>query len=119
MARRWRLSCATKYLASQEGALNHFTGRQAMFEDSTFEFNSRIRPRSRGWMAAALVFNGSILVALILIPLIYPEALPRQSLSVLVEAPRPPEPPQPAPVLKATEKFRGVPQMDGATIIAP
>lgn len=90
-----------------------------MFEDSTFESNGRIRTRSRGWMAAALVFNGSILLALILIPLIYPEALPRQSLRVLVEAPRPPAAPQPAPVSRATEKFRGVPQMDGATIIAP
>jgi protein TonB len=90
-----------------------------MFEDSTFESNGRIRTRSRGWMAAALVFNSSILLALILIPLIYPEALPRQSLSVLLEAPRPPAPPEPVPVVKATEKFRGVPQMDGATILAP
>jgi protein TonB len=58
-------------------------------------------------------------LALILIPLIYPEALPRQSLSLLVEAPRPPAPPQPVAPPKATEKFRGVPQMDGATILAP
>ena len=59
-----------------------------MFEDSTFESNGRIRTRSRGWMLAAFVFNGSILLALILIPLIYPEALPRQMLSILLEAPR-------------------------------
>ncbi|HEY1896023.1 MAG TPA: TonB family protein [Terracidiphilus sp.] len=90
-----------------------------MFEDSTFESNGRIRTRSRGWMLAAFVFNGTILLALILIPLIYPEALPRQSLSLLLEAPRPPAAPQPAPQPKPTEKFRGVPQMDGATIIAP
>ena len=63
-----------------------------MFEDSTFESNGRIRTRSRGWMLAAFVFNGSILLAMILIPLIYPEALPRQSLSLLLEAPRPPAP---------------------------
>jgi protein TonB len=90
-----------------------------MFEDSTFESNGRIRTRSRGWLLAALVFNGSILLALILIPLIYPEALPRQSLSLLLEAPRPPATPQPAPPPRQTERFRGVPQMDGATIIAP
>jgi protein TonB len=90
-----------------------------MFEDSTFESNGRIRTRSRAWMVAAFVFNGSILLALILIPLIYPEALPRQSLSLLLEAPRPPAAPQPAPPPRQTEKFRGVPQMDGATIIAP
>ncbi len=90
-----------------------------MFEDSTFESNGRIRTRSRGWMVAAFVFNGSILLALILIPLIYPEALPRQVMSLLLEAPRPPAPQQPAPPPKQTEKFRGVPQMDGATLIAP
>ena len=49
-----------------------------MFEDSTFESTGRIRTRSRGWMMAAFLFNGSILMALVLIPLIYPEALPRQ-----------------------------------------
>jgi protein TonB len=90
-----------------------------MFEDSTFESNGRIRTRSRSWMVAAFVFNGSILLALILIPLIYPEALPRQVMSLLLEAPRPPAPQQPAPPPRQTEKFRGVPQMDGATIIAP
>jgi protein TonB len=90
-----------------------------MFEDSTFESTGRIRTRSQGWMAAAFVFNGSILLALILIPLIYPEALPRQSLSLLLEAPRPPAAAQPAPQPKPAERFRGVPQMDGATLIAP
>ena len=61
-----------------------------MFEDSTFESNGRIRTRSRGWMLAAFVFNGSILLALILIPLIYPEALPQHMLSTRLEAPVPP-----------------------------
>jgi periplasmic protein TonB len=90
-----------------------------MFEDSTFESNGRIRTRSRGWMVAAFVFNGSILLALVLIPLIYPEALPRQVMSLLLEAPRPPAPQQPAPPPKQAQAFRGVPQMDGATLIAP
>ncbi len=66
-----------------------------MFEDSTFESSGRIRTRSRGWMIAALIFNGSILLALILIPLIYPQALPRQALNILMEAPPPPTPQQP------------------------
>jgi protein TonB len=91
-----------------------------MFEDSTFESTGRIRTRSRGWMIAAFLFNGSILLALVLIPLIYPEALPRQMLSILLEAPRPPAP-QPKPVLPETPKqaFHGAPQMDGATLVAP
>jgi len=73
-----------------------------MFEDSTFESNGRIRTRSRGWMLAALALNSSIVFALILIPLIYPEALPGQFMTFLMEVPPPPpaaisEPPhQPA-----------------------
>jgi len=61
-----------------------------MFEDSTFESNGTIHTRSRGWMFAALLFNGSILLALVLIPLIYPQALPRQVIAFLMEAPAPP-----------------------------
>jgi protein TonB len=71
-----------------------------MFEDSTFESNGRIRTRSRGWMIAAFLFNGSILLALVLIPLIFPQALPPQVMVFLMEAPVPPpaaEPQQPQP----------------------
>ena len=57
-----------------------------MFEDSTFESNGRIRTRSRRWMIATLTLNSSILLALILIPLIYPEALPHQSMAFLMTA---------------------------------
>ena len=70
-----------------------------MFEDSTFETSGRIRTRSRFWMIATLALNGSILLALILIPLIYPEALPRQALAFLISAP--PTPPTPPPVILA------------------
>jgi protein TonB len=67
-----------------------------MFEDSTFESNGTIRTRSRGWMIAALALNSSILLALILVPLIYPEALPQQFMAFLMEAP-PPAAAPPAP----------------------
>ncbi len=59
-----------------------------MFEDSTFESTGRIHTRSRGWMIAASAFNGSILLALVLIPLIYPQALPRMAMPFLMEVPR-------------------------------
>jgi protein TonB len=90
-----------------------------MFEDSTFESTGRIRTRSRGWMMAAFLFNGSILVALILIPLIYPEALPRQVMSILLQTPPPPVQPPPAPPQKPERAFHGVPQMDQGQLIAP
>lgn len=71
-----------------------------MFEDSTFESAGRIHTRSRRWMIAALALNSSILLALIVIPLIDPEALPRHMIPILMEAPLTPsnpEPPKPQP----------------------
>jgi protein TonB len=66
-----------------------------MFEDSTFESTGRIRTRSRGWAIAALALNSSILLAIIVIPLIHPEALPRQAIAFLMAVPPPPSaPPQ-------------------------
>jgi protein TonB len=66
-----------------------------MFEDSTFESTSRIRTRSRGWMIAAFALEASVLAAFILIPLIFPQALPRQFTIFLMDAPAPPPPQQP------------------------
>lgn len=89
-----------------------------MFEDSTFESTGRIRTRSRRWMVATFVLNGSILVALVLIPLIYPEALPRQMMNILLEAPVPP--PAPKPVQQVvTRPSHEVPEMQNGQIIAP
>jgi periplasmic protein TonB len=65
-----------------------------MFEDSTFETNGTIRTRSRNWMLAAFAFNSSILLALVLFPLIIPQALPRQMIPNLVDMLLPPHAPQ-------------------------
>ena len=88
-----------------------------MFEDATFESMGRIRTRSRGWMLVTLVLNSAVLVLMILIPLIYPEGMPRGSMSVLLTAPAPPS--QPAPVRAVKEAFHGAPQMDSGMLIAP
>jgi protein TonB len=61
-----------------------------MFEDSTFDSTGKIRTRSRGWMMAAFALNSSILLALIIFPLIYPEALPSQAIAFLMAVPPPP-----------------------------
>jgi protein TonB len=89
-----------------------------MFEDSTFESTGRIHTRSRGWMVAASAFNGSILLALVLIPLMYPEALPRIAMAFLMEAPPAPTTPPTPPV--RVEHVSVVPtQMPGGQIFAP
>jgi protein TonB len=49
-------------------------------------------------MIATFIFNATILLALILVPLIYPAALPRMTFATLMEAPaRPAEEPKPMP----------------------
>jgi len=87
-----------------------------MFEDSTFESTGRIRTRSRRWMIAAFALNGSILATLILIPLIYPDALPHIGPLILMEAPPPPATPPPAP--KQPQHFHGTPEMSCTRIFA-
>jgi len=62
-----------------------------MFEDSTFESTGKIKTRSRRWMVATLAFNGTILVSLILMPLVYPDALPHHMLPTLLVAPEAPK----------------------------
>ena len=76
-----------------------------MFEDSTFESNGKIQTRSRAWMFATCAFNGTILLAMVLVPLIYPSALPRMVRSFLMEvpAPQPPEPKTITQVAMATK----------------
>jgi len=87
-----------------------------MFEDSTFESTGRIRTRSRAWMIAALAFNSSILLALVLIPLLYPEALPRQAIAFLMEAPVPTPAP---PTQTAAHPFHGVSEQQFGQLVAP
>jgi len=89
-----------------------------MFEDSTFESNGRLRTRSRGWMFASFAFNGSILLALVLLPLIYPQALQRQMLAYFIAAPAP-EPPQPKPQARLEHAVVIQSEMDGSHIFAP
>ena len=48
-----------------------------MFEDSMLESGGRIKTKSKYWMIATFSLNGAILAALIIYPLINPEALPK------------------------------------------
>jgi protein TonB len=89
-----------------------------MFEDSTFESAGRIHTRSRRWMIAAFTFNSSILLALILIPLVHPEALPRPFVAILMEAPHAPvaqEPQKPQQARTSTTPT----EMEGTHLLAP
>ena len=67
-----------------------------MFEDSTFASTPRRNPR-RGWAAVfSFVLQAVVLSIFVLIPLLYTDALPLNSLKNYVEIPPPPGPPAPA-----------------------
>jgi len=68
----------------------------------------------------SMVLQAGFLAVLILIPLIYTEALPKASLATLLIAPPPPPPPPPPPA--ATPVVRVKPQvhlMDAGKLVAP
>jgi len=68
-----------------------------MFEDSLLESGGRLTTR-RGW-TSILAFALQILLVsiMILVPLLYTEALPKQQLMTFLVAPPPPPPPPPPP----------------------
>ena len=69
-----------------------------MFEDSTFASTGRIRMRSRAGFAAAFLLDTAIVLALVLVPLLYPSLLPHKFIDVLLNVPvAPVEQPKPAP----------------------
>jgi protein TonB len=75
-----------------------------MFQDSLFESGGRLKTK-RLWTTLLSVFMQAFLIGiLILIPLIYTEALPRQQLMTFLVAPPPPPPPAPpAPAVQAVK----------------
>ena len=68
-----------------------------MFEDSLVDSGGKLKTKSKYWMIATFALNGVIVAILILIPLLYPEALPKSSMTAMLTAPPPPPPPPPPP----------------------
>jgi protein TonB len=58
-----------------------------MFEDSLMESGGKIKTKSKYWSIVTLCINGVILAALIIWPLLHPEALPTQMMATLLVAP--------------------------------
>jgi len=61
-----------------------------MFEDSTFASTNSIRMRSRAGFLWATAFEATIVLAVVIIPLLYPQALPELVNSIVMEAPAQP-----------------------------
>ncbi len=73
-----------------------------MFEDSTFASASRIHTSSPRYAAGSLILQTGLLATLVLLPYLYPSALPRKFLSVPLIAP----PPAPAAPRRAAARDR-------------
>lgn len=73
-----------------------------MFEDSLFESGAGKRPRKTWTKLLSFTIEGCAIGVLVMLPLIYTQALPRQLWTSMLEAPTPP--PGPAPVQVAHSK---------------
>ncbi|MGA7525201.1 MAG: energy transducer TonB [Acidobacteriaceae bacterium] len=67
-----------------------------MFEQSLVESTGRIRTRSRRYAVPSFLLETALVTTLVLLPYLYPAALPRNSLTTPLIAP-PPPPAAPAP----------------------
>ena len=67
-----------------------------MFEDALVESSHRIKTRSKYWSLLAFFINGGALIALLIWPLLHPQALPTQIMASLLVAPPPQVPPPPS-----------------------
>jgi periplasmic protein TonB len=91
-----------------------------MFEEMVVS-SPHTKKTNKPWtVVMSMVLQAGFLAVLILIPLIYTEALPKASLATLLIAPPPPPPPPPPPA--ATPVVRVKPQvhlMDAGKLVAP
>lgn len=58
-----------------------------MFDSALMESGDRIQTKSKYWMFATTFFNAAIVAAMVLVPLLYPEALPRSAVSAMLQPP--------------------------------
>lgn len=86
-----------------------------MFEDSLVESTGRIRTRSRLFAVGSFALQAAVLAMLILVPILYPAALPKQALSTLLVAP--PPPPASAPTRQERAAHAAPVQLTG--LVAP
>jgi len=68
-----------------------------MFEDSLIESGNKLKTKRLGTTILSFMLQVFLLFVLILIPLIYTDALPKQQLMTFLVAPPPPPPPPPPP----------------------
>src|SRR5271167_3650893 len=80
-----------------------------MFEDSLMESGGRIKTKQGATTAVSFILQIILIGVLVLLPLVFTEALPKQQLMTFLVAPPPPPPPPPPPA--ATPEIKIVKKM--------
>src|SRR5512133_3772991 len=68
-----------------------------MFEDSLIESGGRLKTKRGATTTISFILQAFLVGVLVLLPLIFTEALPKQQLMTFLVAPPPPPPPPPPP----------------------
>jgi protein TonB len=90
-----------------------------MFEELVVSSPHPTRTSKPWTMAVSMAFQVLFLAILLLIPLIYTEALPKAMLATLLVAPPPPPPPPPPPAQVQVIRKPQVHLMDAGKLVAP
>jgi len=91
-----------------------------MFEDMVVSGANSIKTNKPWTVAVSMLFQVLFLGILILIPLIYTEALPKAMLATMIVAPPPPPPPPPPPAAAVIVKVKPqVHLMDAGKLLQP
>jgi protein TonB len=79
-----------------------------MFEDSLIESGGRLKTNRGKTTTISFVLQAALVGVLVLLPLIFTEALPKQQLMTFLVAPPPPPPPPPPPAAAPVKVVRQV-----------
>jgi len=91
-----------------------------MFEDSLIESGGKLRTKQGATTAVSFVLQILLIGVLVLLPLIFTEALPKQQLmTFLVAPPPPPPPPPPAAAMPEVKIVRRTSDLDNGQLRTP
>jgi len=90
-----------------------------MFEDSLVESSGKIKTR-KGWTTTVSFLLQMLAIGvMVLIPLIYTEALPKQAMTTFLVAPPPPPPPPPPPAAAPVKVVKVQTELDQGALRTP
>ena len=93
--RNWEQRGTGRCLSISEVLKKEVRGKSKMFEDSLIESGGRLKTKRGRTTTVAFILEVGIVCVMVLIPLIFTEALPKGTTMFMLVAPPPPPPPPP------------------------